>query len=130
MAEPQGFIDHDHPYFVCKLTKAFYGLKKSPHAWFQKLNSFLVCCGFVGSQLDKSMFLYSHGSHMLIVLISVDDIIIMGNHDSLITDLISTLHSQFALKDPGALSYFLSIEVTRTSTGFHDVKHLYIDPQL
>ena len=72
------------------------------------------------------MFLYSRGSYMLIVLIYVDDILVTRNHDPLITDLISSLHSQFSLKDLGALSYFLGIEVTCTSTGLLLCQHKYI----
>jgi hypothetical protein len=42
-------------------------------------------------------------------LIYVDDIIITGNHHATINALITTLRLNFAMKDLGALSYFLSI---------------------
>jgi len=43
------------------------------------------------------------------VLAYVDDIIITGSSSTVVTDLISTLSSFFALKDLGHLHHFLGI---------------------
>jgi len=32
MSQPPGFVDIDHPSYVCKLNKAIYGLKQAPRA--------------------------------------------------------------------------------------------------
>ncbi|XP_071686934.1 uncharacterized mitochondrial protein AtMg00810-like [Rutidosis leptorrhynchoides] len=40
-----------------------------------------------------------------------------GNDNSFVRKFISRLHSEFAIKDLGALSYFLGLEVTYTSSG-------------
>jgi hypothetical protein len=32
MHQPPGFIDVDHPTYICKLDKALYGLKQAPQA--------------------------------------------------------------------------------------------------
>ena len=45
----------------------------------------------------------------------VDDIIVTGSSDSEVTTLISQLNHTFALKDMGALHYFLGIEVKSTT---------------
>ena len=60
------------------------------------------------------------------MLIYVDDIIIIGSHFALINTLIVQLHSQFSLKDLGPFSYFLGIQVTRTSSTLHLCQHKYI----
>lgn len=39
---------------------------------------------------------------------------------------ISSLSQRFSIKDLGDLSYFLGIEVTRTSQGLHLMQHRYI----
>ena len=39
--QPKGFVDADHPRYVCKLKKALYGLKQAPRAWFEKLKPVL-----------------------------------------------------------------------------------------
>lgn len=35
MSQPDGFIDPDHPEYVCKLRKSLYGLKQSARCWNQ-----------------------------------------------------------------------------------------------
>ena len=50
---------------------------------------------------------------MIMLLIYVDDIIVTGNNNAEIEQLISNLSSTFALKDLGNLNFFLGIEVIR-----------------
>lgn len=51
------------------------------------------------------------------ILIYVDDIIILGNSDNAISQLICDLNSKISFKDLGPLSYFLGIEVSYLPTG-------------
>jgi hypothetical protein len=52
------------------------------------------------------------------VLIYVDDILITSSSSSAVSDLLSTLKQEFAVKDLGLLNYFLGIEVLPSSGGF------------
>ena len=45
MQKPQGFVSN--PYFVCRLKKSLYGLKKAPRAWYAKIDGFLLSLSFV-----------------------------------------------------------------------------------
>jgi len=126
MEQPPGFIDKQHPDFVCKLHKAIYGLKQAPRAWFHRLSVFLLELGFIASLVDTSLFLYHCGAIKLFVLIYVDDIIVTGTHSNVISALIYHLQQEFPLKDLGCLSYFLGIQVTRTSQGLHLSQSKYI----
>nr|GFC39588.1 retrotransposon-related protein [Tanacetum cinerariifolium] len=38
VAQPDGFVDPDHPETVYRLMKALYGLKQAPRAWYDKLS--------------------------------------------------------------------------------------------
>ncbi|GKC21233.1 retrovirus-related pol polyprotein from transposon TNT 1-94, partial [Tanacetum coccineum] len=42
VAQPDGFVDPDHPEKVCLLRKALYGLKQAPRAWYDELSNFLI----------------------------------------------------------------------------------------
>ncbi|KAJ4778087.1 polyprotein [Rhynchospora pubera] len=126
MTQPPGFIDSNNPDHVCLLKKSIYGLKQSPRAWFQKLSTALVDFGFTASHYDPSLFFAHCKGHTIIVLIYVDDILITGSSQHLVTSCISQLHSRFAIKDLGLLHYFLGIAVTSSSHGLHLSRSKYI----
>ncbi|GKF78937.1 retrovirus-related pol polyprotein from transposon TNT 1-94, partial [Tanacetum coccineum] len=46
VAQPEGFVDPDHPKKVYLLRKALYGLKQAPRAWYDELSNFLKSKGF------------------------------------------------------------------------------------
>nr|GEU60153.1 retrovirus-related Pol polyprotein from transposon TNT 1-94 [Tanacetum cinerariifolium] len=60
VAQPDGFVDPDHPKKVYRLRKALYGLKQAPRAWYDKLSKFLISKGFTkdpkySKRFDKLM---------------------------------------------------------------------------
>nr|GFA61789.1 hypothetical protein [Tanacetum cinerariifolium] len=55
VAQPDGFVDPDHPEKVYRLRKALYGLKQAPRAWYDELSMFLTSKGFTkGLQIHQS----------------------------------------------------------------------------
>nr|GEY18575.1 hypothetical protein [Tanacetum cinerariifolium] len=50
VAQPDGFVDPDHPEKVYRLRKALYGLKQDPSAWYDELSKFLTSKGFAKGQ--------------------------------------------------------------------------------
>jgi histone deacetylase 1/2 len=117
MQQPPGYVDSNKPHYVCKLDKALYGLKQAPRAWYARLCGKLQQLGFRSSKADTSLFYYHKGGHTLFVLVYVDDIIVASSSDAATTALLADLQQEFALKDLGALHYFLGIEVKRESGG-------------
>ncbi|KAM2298698.1 hypothetical protein ACFXTI_000641 [Malus domestica] len=126
MRQPQGFVDPQFPTHICKLQRSLYGLKQAPRAWFQCFSNHLEGLGFVDSQADSSLFTYFDGTTIIYLLIYVDDILVTGNNSSQIARLIAQLGSLFSMKDLGPLHYFLGMEVTRTTSGFHLSQAKYI----
>nr|GEV13737.1 retrovirus-related Pol polyprotein from transposon TNT 1-94 [Tanacetum cinerariifolium] len=56
VAQPDGFVDPDHPKNVYRLRKALYGLKQDPRAWYDELLKFLTSKGFTkGLQIHQSL---------------------------------------------------------------------------
>nr|GEW57634.1 retrovirus-related Pol polyprotein from transposon TNT 1-94 [Tanacetum cinerariifolium] len=53
VAQPDGFVDPDHPEKVYRLRKALYGLKQAPRAWYDELSKFLTSKGFTKDECDK-----------------------------------------------------------------------------
>ncbi|KAG8472278.1 hypothetical protein CXB51_034329 [Gossypium anomalum] len=60
MQQPPGYVQigPNGEHLVCRLTKALYGLRQAPHAWFDKLKGFLLSTGFALSKSDASLFLH------------------------------------------------------------------------
>ncbi|GKG37526.1 retrovirus-related pol polyprotein from transposon TNT 1-94, partial [Tanacetum coccineum] len=46
VAQPDGFVDPDHPEKVYRLRKALYRLKQAPRAWYDEFSNFLMSKGF------------------------------------------------------------------------------------
>ncbi|GKB75896.1 retrovirus-related pol polyprotein from transposon TNT 1-94, partial [Tanacetum coccineum] len=53
VAQPDGFVDPDHPEKVYRLRKALYGLKQVPRAWYDELSNFLMFKSFTKEILKK-----------------------------------------------------------------------------
>lgn len=126
ITQPEGFVDVNHPDYVCRLHKPLYGLKQAPRAWYQELRNYLVSLGFVNSLADVSLFILKHGSTLIYVLVYVDDIIVTGNNHKLLQQTLDAFASRFSIKDPEDIHYFLGLEVHRTSKGLHLTQHRYI----
>jgi histone deacetylase 1/2 len=86
----------------------------------------LIQFGFVGSKADLSLFVHTNTSSIIYILIYVNDIIITGSNDLVVTDIIQRLHKEFAITDLGPLSFFLGIEVIRDATGLYLTQRRYI----
>nr|GEV92962.1 hypothetical protein [Tanacetum cinerariifolium] len=91
MHQPPGFVDYSHPDYVCYLQRSLYGLKQTPHAWFQRFASFVTRINFQHSKTNTSLFVF-HRDYTL-------------------------LHRDFAMTDLGSLSYFLGISAQRSTSG-------------
>ncbi|KAK1662393.1 hypothetical protein QYE76_050552 [Lolium multiflorum] len=117
MRQPPGFVDPARPQHLCRLVKALYGLKQAPRAWHARLGSVLRAHGFVPSTADTSLFLLQRPEVTMYLLVYVDDIILISSSDVVADRLVSALSGDFAVKDLGALHYFLGLEVSRSSAG-------------
>ncbi|RVX04589.1 Retrovirus-related Pol polyprotein from transposon RE1 [Vitis vinifera] len=126
MEQPPGFINEDLPNHVCKLNRSLYGLKQAPRAWFDRLSQCLLHLGFCCGKADSSLFILRKGQSIVLLLIYVDDIIVTGNDNNIISDLINTLSSEFSLKDLGSLHYFLGLEVKYLPNGLFVSQTKYI----
>lgn len=117
MCQHSRFKDTNHPDDVCKLQKAIYGLRQSSHAWFHRFWDFLILINFKESLADQLLFIFSDNGITTYFLVYVDDIIIMVSSEKFISTVVSELGKEFALKDLGALSFFLGIHLSTLDNG-------------
>ena len=76
--QPNGFLIHEESH-VCRLKKALYGLKHAPHAWYEKMDGFLMSLGFNKSVADPNLYYHIVGNECLILVLYVDDLILTGS---------------------------------------------------
>uniref|UniRef100_H3G6E3 Reverse transcriptase Ty1/copia-type domain-containing protein n=1 Tax=Phytophthora ramorum TaxID=164328 RepID=H3G6E3_PHYRM len=81
MAQPDGYVDEDHPDHVCKLKRSLYGLKQSPRMWNQTIDDFMLKLGFKKCESDLCIYLKRDGQDMIFVALYVDDLILASSND-------------------------------------------------
>ncbi|RVW35969.1 Retrovirus-related Pol polyprotein from transposon TNT 1-94 [Vitis vinifera] len=112
---------------VCRLRKSLYGLKQSPRAWFERFTKVVKGYGFVQCQSDHTLFVkhFSEGK-LTIIIVYVDDIILIGDHEEKIDLLKKLLTKEFEIKDLGNLKYFLGMEIARSKKGIVVSQRKYV----
>jgi hypothetical protein len=89
---------HNEKSHVCKLKKALYGLKEAPHAWYEKIDGFLMSLGFSKSVVDRNLYYHIVGNECLILVLYVDDLFLTSS-ERLIVECKQALVAKFQMKD-------------------------------
>ncbi|GKC14960.1 retrovirus-related pol polyprotein from transposon TNT 1-94 [Tanacetum coccineum] len=85
--------------------------------WFTKLSTFLLNLNYKQSASDTSLFTLNQDEHSIMLLIYVDDILLVGDCQTLLTNIKQKLLKEFIIKDLGHLNYYMGIEFLRNSSG-------------
>ena len=118
VSQPEGFIDPDHPEYVCKLKKSIYGLKQSARCWNQTLDSFLIGNGYQKSGADNCIYVKSKTNadgfiSFVTLAIYVDDIIPVSNDVEMLNKEKDSLCKEFEMVDLGEIHFVLGMSVKR-----------------
>ena len=73
MAQPNGYVDEDHPEFVCQLKRSIYGLKQSPRMWDQTIDNFMLDLKFHKCKTDHCIYVKRDHEDVISVALYVDD---------------------------------------------------------
>ena len=123
MEQPQGFVKDSS--LVCRLWRSLYGLKQTPRAWYEKMDSFLLASHFTRYHSNPTVYIQCHGVDLLILVLYVDDLIIIGSSSSIIQSVQQALREQFEMIDLGLLHYFLGLQVVQSSDGIAILQQKY-----
>lgn len=131
MQQPPGFVDLEHPNYVCKLSKALYGLKQASLAWFHTLRDFIISQQFLPCDVDPCLFIKDKGTYnCLILAIYVDDILIAATHQNSIDQFFIDFNIRFDSTNYKFPSLFLGIEFTKTDVGIALTQRHYVEQLL
>jgi Reverse transcriptase (RNA-dependent DNA polymerase) len=107
---PPGFRK---PNIVWKLKKSLYGLKQAGREWYKKIRTEFEKIGFTRCHSDHSVFHLIRDSKLAIIAIYVDDLLILSDSPSLLTQVKNELGNRFKMTDLGEARWILGMEVTR-----------------
>lgn len=121
VAQPKGYVKKGQEKLVYKLSKALYGLRQAPRAWYAKLNSCLEKLGFKRCPYEHSVYTRQDKEDVLIIGVYVDDLLVTGSSVSCIEAFKKQMNNFFEMSDLGKLAYYLGIEVEQ-GDGFIELK--------
>nr|GEW18785.1 retrovirus-related Pol polyprotein from transposon TNT 1-94 [Tanacetum cinerariifolium] len=117
VAQPNGFVDPDHPEKVYRLRKALYGLKHAPRAWYDELLKFLMSKGFTKGTIDPALFTIRYREDILLVQIYVDDILCGSTYPKFSERFEKLMHSRFEMSLMGKMEFFLGLQIHKSPRG-------------
>ena len=107
MKQPDGYIDKQRPYVVCKLQKSIYGHKQSARCWNLSIDQFLKGFGYTQSDADPCIYSKLKDSSLMIIALYVDDILLASNDVNLLEAEKIILQTKFEMEDQGEVTYCL-----------------------
>ncbi|GJY51479.1 retrovirus-related pol polyprotein from transposon TNT 1-94 [Tanacetum coccineum] len=117
VAQPDGFVDPDHPEKVYRLRKALYGLKQAPRAWYDELLNFLMSKGFTKGTIDPTLFTIRYWEDILLVKIYIDDIIFGSTNPKFSKRFENLMYSRFEMFLMGEMKFFLGLQIHQSLRG-------------
>ena len=82
--QPKGFVKEGEEDKVYLLKKALYSLKQASRSWYNRIDEHLMNLGFAKSLSKSTLYAKHNGAGVLIISLYVDDLLVTGNHTSLV----------------------------------------------
>jgi hypothetical protein len=112
MQQSQGY-EQGGPNTMCRLLRAFYGLRQAPRAWHRWLKKVLEDLEFVASSTDVALFRGTVDGETVWLLVWVDDILVAAQGEERVAKMKAHLTTKFDVRDLGPATYFLGMELSR-----------------
>ncbi|GJY24942.1 putative ribonuclease H-like domain-containing protein [Tanacetum coccineum] len=127
VCQPPRFEDPEFPDRVYKVEKALYGLHQAPRAWYKTLSTYLLENRFQRGTIDKTLFIKSVKSDILLVQVYVDDISFGFTKKELCTEFEKLMHKKFQMSSIRDITFFLGLQVTQKDDGIFISQDKYVN---
>ena len=98
---------------VMKLKKSLYGLRRSPHNWFNTIDDSLRDMGFTATAPDPCVYIFGSDDNLSILTMYVDNLLLLGGDTPLLKDFKIQLMGRFAMTDKGGVPMVLGMQIIR-----------------
>ena len=123
--QPLGYQKEDKNK-VYKLKKALYGLRQAPRAWYSKIEAYFNQELFDKCPHEHTLFVKQNKEgKILIVSLYVDDLIYIGNDETMFEKFRDSMKSQFSMTDLGKMRFFLGVEIKQFAGGIFIYQQKY-----
>ena len=122
MEQPEGFVDPNHPDYVCLLRKALYGLKQTSYNWNHKFHQFLLQFNFKVSDANPCAYYSSQGGQTFITLVYVDDGLVCFSRGTNIDHILDSMDKTFS-NTRGPAGCYVGLRITR----HQDTHEIFLD---
>jgi hypothetical protein len=116
--------------YVFKLKKALYGLKRTPRAWYARLDSYLQKQGLKRGSTDNNLYCKIDGNNLIIVDVYVDDIIFGSNNIKMSKDFDKMMQQEFEMSMLGELNFFHGLQIIQSKRGVFIHQSKYVKDML
>jgi hypothetical protein len=106
---PKVFLLLENKYYVCRLKKTVYGLKKAPRVCHSILDKYLQQQGFKRGTTNINIYVKIDNEYMLIIVVNVDDIIFGSNIDRMSQKFSKEMKKKIEMSMLGEISFFLGL---------------------
>lgn len=114
MDQPEGYVTKGKEDLIFLLKKSLYGLKQSPRQWNKRFDGFMKEQGFRRSPYDQCVYISGvEMSSRVYLLLYVDDMLVVSKDMEVIRELKARLSSEFEMKDLGAATRILGMDIVR-----------------
>jgi hypothetical protein len=106
----EGFVDPEHPNWVCKLNKSLYSLKQVPLEWFKMIDAHLRANGYEPTEADLCIYIQQLKGLTSFIALYVNDCTIIA-HRSQVCEIKEMIKHKFPTKDLGKAKSILGFEI-------------------
>ena len=109
--QPEGFVDPNKRDMVCKLHKAWFGIKKARRDWHERLHNYLTQIGFQRTNDNNSLYVKEDSDRKLVMAeIFVDDTVFTRN-DDLCKAFVEEMRKEFEMSMFGEIKFFVGLYI-------------------
>jgi hypothetical protein len=98
MEQPLRYVQNKSS-LVCRLQKYLYDLKQAPRAWYAKMNKFILDIHFSRCHFDPNVYTKKVGSHIIILVLYIDDLILTGSDTKVLNHVKTILKKKFEMTE-------------------------------
>jgi hypothetical protein len=128
--QPEGFQLLENTNYVCKLKKTLYGLKKTPRAWYSRLDKYLQQAEFRKGSANNNLYIKVSQGNILLIEVYLDDIFFGSDDDRLRQKFSKDMQNEFEMSLLGELSFFMGLKIHQINQGIFISQTKYIREML